>query len=71
MANKRGFLCHAHSNAWPDGEIRYVVSKSLVSRTRLDKQIAFVSAPAGKAFWEETRVGFVQRPNTFRLLHNL
>jgi hypothetical protein len=55
----------------PDGEIRYVVSKSLVSRTRLEKQIDFVAAPGGKAFWEETRVGFVQRPNMFRLLHNL
>lgn len=55
----------------PDGEIRYVVSKSSVSRTRLDKQVAFVSTDVGRGFWEETRIGFVQRPGTFRLLHQL
>jgi hypothetical protein len=55
----------------PDGELRYVVSKSLVSRTRLDKQIEFVSSDVGKGFWEETTVGFVQRPDIFRLLHHL
>jgi hypothetical protein len=55
----------------PDGDIRYVVSKSLFSQRRLEKQFEFVSAPVGKGFWEETRVGFVQRPDMFRLLHNL
>jgi hypothetical protein len=55
----------------PEGELRYVVSKSLVSRTRLDKQIEFVSSDVGKGFWEETTVGFVQRPDIFRLLHHL
>jgi hypothetical protein len=55
----------------PEGEIRYVVSKSLISRARLDKQVQFVSRDVGKAFWEETRVGFVQRADVFRLLHNL
>jgi hypothetical protein len=54
----------------PEGEIRYVVSKSLVSRRRLDKQIGFISTDVGKGLWEETRVGFVQRPNVFRLLHD-
>jgi hypothetical protein len=55
----------------PDGELRYVVSKSLVSRTHLDKQIEFVSSDVGKGFWEGTTVGFVQRPDIFRLLHHL
>jgi hypothetical protein len=55
----------------PDGEIRYVVSKSLVSRTRLNKQIEFVSSDVGKGFWEETRIGFVQGHDIFRLLHQL
>jgi len=55
----------------PEGEIRYVVSKSLVSRTRLDRQIEFVSTDVGRGFWEETRVGLIQRPDIFRLVHHL
>jgi hypothetical protein len=53
----------------PKGEIRYVVSKSSISTVRFKKQLDFVLTAAGKTFWEETRVGFIQRPNIFRLIH--
>jgi hypothetical protein len=54
----------------PNGDIRYVVSKSSASPMRFEKQLDFVSTATGKKFWEETRVGFIQRPNIFRLMHD-
>jgi hypothetical protein len=54
----------------PNGEVRYVVSKSSVNTERVKKQLDFVSTAAGKKFWEETRIGFIQRSNIFRPMHN-
>ena len=53
----------------PEGKIRYAISKSVVSPSRLDAQIGFVSSGVGKGFWEETRMGMVPQPDMFFLLH--
>jgi hypothetical protein len=53
----------------PDGEVRYVVSKSVASESRLDDQRQFVSTDAGKPFWEATRVGMVPHPQMSKFLH--
>jgi len=53
----------------PSGDLRYVVSKSVLSKSRIDDQVEFIESDAAKPFWEETRRGFVARGNTFRLLH--
>jgi hypothetical protein len=54
----------------PEGDIRYVISKSVRSDSRLGDQMEFMGSDAGRRFWEETRMGFVPRPSMFRLLHN-
>jgi hypothetical protein len=54
----------------PSGEVRYVISKSVISETRIAEQVEFVHSQNGKPFWEETRSGFVAEANTFKLLHS-
>jgi len=54
----------------PGGEVRYVISKSVLSESRMQDQMEFIASDAGKRFWEETGRGFVARRNTFRLLHD-
>ncbi len=39
----------------PQGQVRYVISKSVVSPGRLASQKAFVDSEAGQALWEPTR----------------
>lgn len=43
----------------PSGEARYVISKSVLSKSRIEDQMEFIDSDAGKPFWEETRRGFV------------
>jgi hypothetical protein len=53
----------------PEGEIRYVISKSVTSEARLREQMTFMDSDVGRAFWEQTRLGFVPKPKLFNLLH--
>jgi hypothetical protein len=53
----------------PQGEVRYVISKSVVSESRLGDQTAFVDSTAGQAFWEPTRGGLRPKPEILRVIH--
>ncbi len=53
----------------PEGKIRYVISKSIVSSSRIADQKAFVEASAGQAFWEPTRTGMQPKPEMLRQVH--
>jgi hypothetical protein len=53
----------------PHGEVRYVISKSVVSESRIHDQSSFVDSAAGQAFWEPTRGGLRPKPEMLRLVH--
>jgi hypothetical protein len=54
----------------PKGEIRYVISKSVLNEERLRRQRAFVTGEHGSALWREDAQGrLVPSPQPFRLLH--
>ena len=54
----------------PDGKIRYVISKSVLGKERLEHQHAFITGK-GQAFWKPQAAGgkLVPTPQLFRLLH--
>jgi hypothetical protein len=52
----------------PQGEVRYVVSKSVVNAERLARQRQFVTGP-GRRFWREENGRRVPATQLFRLLH--
>lgn len=53
----------------PNGEVRYVISKSVVSDRRIKHQTDFVESAAGRVLWEETRSGLQPQPEMLRLVH--
>ncbi len=53
----------------PQGEVRYVISKSVVSESRIGEQAAFLDSTAGQAFWEPTRTGFGPKREMLRVIH--
>jgi hypothetical protein len=53
----------------PTGEVRYVISKSVVSPSRISHQTDFVELAAGRALWEETRSGLQPKPEMLRIVH--
>ena len=53
----------------PQGEVRYVISKSVVSERRISDQAAFVDSSAGQAFWEPTRSDLRPKPEMLRVVH--
>lgn len=53
----------------PHGDLRYVVSKSVLSQTRLQAQLDFMRSKAGQSFWDETKMTFKPQSEMFRLLH--
>jgi len=52
----------------PKGEIRYVISKNVLSEDRLARQRAFMQGENGQRFWEMTDGKRTPRANLFRLL---
>ena len=54
----------------PNGEIRYVILKSLVGRDRLERRRRFLHTPIGKQYWEVRAGSLEPRKRLFRLLHN-
>jgi hypothetical protein len=54
----------------PRGEVRYVISKSVLNEERLRRQRAFLTSEHGTALWEQDAGGrLVPKPQPFRLLH--
>ena len=53
----------------PDGDIRYVISKSLRHESTVQNQVAFLATDVGRNLWERTQMGIVQRCNIFQLIH--
>ena len=53
----------------PDGEIRYVISKSLVGANRRERRLSFIAGEAGARYWQVEGGRYVPREHLFRLLH--
>ena len=53
----------------PHGEVRYVISKSVLSQSRINDQTTFIDSPAGRSLWEPTRSGAQPKPEMLRLVH--
>lgn len=53
----------------PDGEIRYVISKSLVGANRRERRLRFIAGEAGARYWRREAGRYVPREHLFRLLH--
>ncbi len=53
----------------PDGEIRYVISKSLVGAMRRERRQRFITGEAGARYWRQEAGRYVPREHLFRLLH--
>jgi hypothetical protein len=54
----------------PRGEVRYVVSKSVLNEERLERQRAFITSAQGTAFWRKDEHGrLVANRQSFKLLH--
>jgi len=52
-----------------DGEIRYVISKSLVGANRRERRQRFITGEAGARYWQQEDGRYVPREHLFRLLH--
>jgi hypothetical protein len=55
----------------PRGDIRYVISKSVVQPERLERQRAFIQSRAGQRLWKMAGGQWVSRTLLFRLLHDV
>ena len=53
----------------PDGEIRYLVSKSVTGHDRLKRRREFLTSAAGSTYWRVDGDRYRQRPGMFRLSH--
>jgi hypothetical protein len=53
----------------PNGDIRYVVLKNILSDERVDRQRAFLSSEAGRRYWRRERNACEPEPQMFRMLH--
>jgi len=54
----------------PHGDLRYSVSKSVLSQTRLESQLEFMQAETGQSFWDQTKLRLMPKQEMFRLLHD-
>lgn len=70
-AGSPGFIYHGGSTIIfdPDGQVRYIVLKSLVGYERLKRRKEFLNGPVGQRFWELSGNVYRQRRNLFNLLH--
>lgn len=53
----------------PLGEVRYLVSKSVTGRGRLERRRAFLTSAEGRRYWRNDGKQFRQIDGTFRLIH--
>lgn len=54
----------------PEGEVRYVISKSLVGADRLKRRPAFMTSSQGARYWSVMNNRYVADPQFFRMLHS-
>ena len=54
----------------PRGEVRYVISKSVLNDSRIERQRAFVASDAGRRLWMHDDDRTEPRPGTLRLVHD-
>ncbi len=53
----------------PDGEIRYVISKSALGCDRVQRRRAFMDSPQGQQFWHVDDGRYVEKAPLFAMLH--
>jgi hypothetical protein len=53
----------------PEGEVRYVISKSAVGSDRLRRRRQFMDSPQGQQFWRIDAERYVQKAALFSMLH--
>jgi hypothetical protein len=53
----------------PDGEIRYIISKSVLGAGRIDRRAQFLAGPLGVRYWTVERGAYRPRGNFFASLH--
>ncbi len=54
----------------PEGEVRYVISKSAVGSDRLQRRRQFMDSPQGQQFWRIDGEAYVQKAPLFAMLHD-
>jgi hypothetical protein len=54
----------------PDGDVRYVISKSAVGCDRLRRRREFMDSPQGQQFWRIAGERYVQKAPLFSMLHD-
>lgn len=55
----------------PDGEVRYVISKSALGCERLQRRREFMDSPQGRQFWHIENARYVQKAPLCAMLHQL
>jgi hypothetical protein len=53
----------------PDGEIRYIISKSVIGADRVQRRLAFMESPAGRHFWRREGQRMQQSGPLVAMLH--
>jgi hypothetical protein len=54
----------------PDGEIRYIISKSVTGADRVQRRLAFMESPAGRQFWRREGRRMHQSGPLVAMLHH-
>jgi hypothetical protein len=69
--NPFGFAFHGGAAVilGPDGDVRYVVLKSVVGENRVERRRDFLRSQAGATFWEAVGDTYAQRGGMFAISH--
>jgi hypothetical protein len=54
----------------PQGDVRYVILKSVVGANRLERRREFLQSDAGQQYWMRDNGSFTPKKNLFKLLHD-
>ena len=54
----------------PDGRVRYLIAKSVLSNARLERQTEYLSSPQGSAFWARKNGRLEPRLDLLRMVHD-
>jgi hypothetical protein len=55
----------------PDGEIRYIISKSVTGADRVQRRLAFMESPSGRQFWRREGHRMHQSGPLVAMLHRV
>jgi hypothetical protein len=55
----------------PEGEIRYVISKSVLGKGRLERRRDFMESVAGRRYWNIEGEKYLSKGSLFRMLHQM